>query len=68
VAAVPYISVDVPVCLDLSCHVVFPCPCVPQVLVASPVTVGVSEHHMEVGPGTLTSRPEIVRHRPPPHA
>ena len=31
----------------------------PNVLVATPVNTGVSEHHMEVGPGTLTVRPEI---------
>ena len=31
----------------------------PSVVVATPVNIGVSEHHMEVGPGTLTVRPEI---------
>lgn len=32
---------------------------VPSVVVATPVNIGVSEHHMEVGPGTLSVRPEI---------
>ncbi len=31
----------------------------PNVVVATPINIGVSEHHMEVGPGTLTVRPEI---------
>ena len=31
----------------------------PEVVVATPLNIGVSEHHMEVGPGTLTVRPEI---------
>jgi creatinine amidohydrolase len=31
----------------------------PSVVVATPINIGVSEHHMEVGPGTLTVRPEI---------
>jgi creatinine amidohydrolase len=30
-----------------------------SVVVATPIDIGVSEHHMEVGPGTLTVRPEI---------
>ena len=31
----------------------------PEVVVATPLNIGVSEHHMETGPGTLTVRPEI---------
>lgn len=31
----------------------------PNVVVATPINIGVSEHHMEVGPGTLTVRAEI---------
>lgn len=31
----------------------------PNVVVATPINIGVSEHHMTVGPGTLTVRPEI---------
>eukprot|EP01050_Picozoa_sp_SAG11_P002804 SAG11_NODE_146_length_14788_cov_5.672884_12_plen_82_part_00 len=28
----------------------------PHVICATPIAIGVSEHHMEIGPGTLTVR------------